>query len=76
MAVGNSLCDVVRRGSGRVVRGSSLGELMHQAVELPLSILKLAVDQGEAFNEQTDMCGGGLGGAGCQLDGRRAQPSA
>ena len=66
---------VVRRGSVRVVRGSSLGELMHQGVELALSILKLAVDQGEAFNQQPHMCGGGLGRAGCQLHGWRAQPS-
>ena len=48
---------------------------MHQAVELALSILKLAVDQGEAFNQQPHMCGGGLGRAGCQLHGWRAQPS-
>ena len=39
-------------GRVRVVCRSSLGELMHQPVELAAHVLELAVDQGEAFGRR------------------------
>ena len=55
---------------------SSLGELMHQPVELAAHVLELALDQGEAFGDEPYMRDGGFGRARRQLDGRGPQPSA
>ena len=56
----------------QVGHGGSLGELMHQPVELAVCVTELAVEQREAFNEEPHMHGGGFGRARCQLDSRGA----
>ena len=65
---------LVLRRHVRIGRGGSLGELMHQPIELAVRVMKLAVEQREPFNEEPDMRGGGLGRTRCQRDGRRPQP--
>ena len=67
---------LVLRRRVRVVRRSSLGELMHQQVEFATRVIALAVDQGEAFGDEPHMRGGRFGRARRQLEGRRAQPGA
>ena len=49
---------------------------MHQPLELVARVIELAVDQGEAFGGEPQMCNGGLGCARGELDGWCSQPIA